>query len=294
MNLLKNIDIPKDYKYYRSHSKVYFSWILKNFSKKTIKIEENGNYWYINHFFWWLFSIACFEKVNVIPTYEMMKKYKMKRWLIFWSWWSQDKPYLDTKLIWLKLWYLFSWGYHHSVKSSFSVLDQKEYWKKWERNARWHRNKIRKELDSWVIKINTNAKIDDFINIYVNTKVKHNLKRYLINRQKFLSEVWENNIRIYLAYIESIPLAGAIFLDDSPTSTYLVAFQNDKWKKHNLWLALIDKWFEESEKLWFKYLDLDHMRGFLDPNSYKWYTKFKSSIADYELSFPNVWLWIIF
>nr|MDD3720213.1 hypothetical protein [Candidatus Gracilibacteria bacterium] len=294
MNLLKNIDIPKDYKYYRSHSKVYFSWILKNFSKKTIKIEENGNYGYINHFFGGLFSIACFEKVNVIPTYEMMKKYKMKRGLIFWSGWSQDKPYLDTKLIWLKLGYLFSWGYHHSVKSSFSVLDQKEYWKKWERNARGHRNKIRKELDSGVIKINTNAKIDDFINIYVNTKVKHNLKRYLINRQKFLSEVGENNIRIYLAYIESIPLAGAIFLDDSPTSTYLVAFQNDKGKKHNLGLALIDKWFEESEKLGFKYLDLDHMRGFLDPNSYKGYTKFKSSIADYELSFPNVWLGIIF
>lgn len=293
MNLLKNTDIPKDYHYYRSHSKIYFSWILKNLSQKTITIEENGNYWYINHFFWWMFSIARFEKSEIIPTLEIMKKYKMKRGLVLWSWWSKLTPGILGNWLWFKLWYFFSWTYHHSVRCAFSVLDGKDYWKKWKKNEQGSRYKVLKEVETWKVVISTKASLEDFVEVYEKTKLKHALKNYLISRQRFISEIWWEKVRVYLAYVDSKPLAWAIFLDDFPTSTYLVAFQDNLWKKYHLWLAIIDKWFEESEKSWFKYLDLDHMKWFLDSSSYAWYTKFKSSIADYELNFPNMWVWII-
>jgi hypothetical protein len=79
-----------------------------------------------------------------------------------------------------------------------------------------------------------------------------------------------------------VVLAWAIFLDD--------AFQDERAKSHHLGLALLDRWFTESQKLGYRYLDLDHMRDSLDPLSYTGYTKFKSEIADYELSFRALWM----
>lgn len=293
MQLIQNKDIPKDYNYYRSHSKTYFEWIIKNAWSNIIKIEEKWSFGYIKNYFWWFFSTAHFEKSTINITNELLNKYWMNRGLIFWSWWS-NQTLIKSDLIWLRLWAIFSWNYHHSFKSSFSILDNIEYWKKWQNWAKWHRNKIIKYTEEWRIEINTNASIEEFINIYSKTKVNHYLKNYLISRQRYLYEKNPESFRIYLAYIDWIPCAWAIFIDDFPTSTYLIAFQNIEWKKYHLWLAIIDKWFSESLLLWFKYLDFDHMKSFLDPQSYNWYTKFKSSFADFEINFKTMWIWFKF
>ena len=287
MQILPSSKIPEDYHSYRSHSGAFFDYVLHSEWRNTVKIEENGEYAYIHHYIFWLFSIAYFEKCDISPTRELLAKYGMKRGIVLWSWWRVSYP--DGKW-WMRLGYIFARFYHHSTRSAFVIIDTPDYWQKWSPNARAHRRKIEKEILSWDITLDTETSIELFLEIYKKTKIHHPWKRYNIWRQKYLSKYHKRNIRIYTASVDWVVRAWAIFLDDFPTSTYLIAFQDDRAKRHHLGLALIDRWFLESQKLGYVYLDLDHMRDTLDPLSYAGYTRFKSEIADYEISFREVWM----
>lgn len=287
MNKCSHGDIPSDYRYYRSHSIAFISYVIKYAWKNAVLVDEWGDFGYIVHYLWWVFSIGFFEKSDIAITPELLKKYGMKRGLIFWSWWKNIAPIWRW---WIRLGYFFSHLYHHSTRSAFSVIDDADYAKKWSPNARWHIRKIRKELDAGIIKIDTETSLESFTLAYRKTPVHHKWKRYNIWRQKYLSTHFGANIRIYSASIDGEILAGAVFLDDMPTSTYLIAFQHDSAKSHHLGLALIDRWYAESQKLGYRYLDLDHMQDTLDPSAYAWYTRFKSELADYELRFPYMWM----
>ena len=280
-------EIPEDYHYYRSHSKAYFDYVMRSEWSHAVRIEEGWDYAYVHHYFFWLFSIACFEKCDIEPTRELLAKYGMKRGIVFWSAWRREK---SRGMWWYNLGYIFSYLYHHSTRSAFSVLDTPEYWKKWSSSARGHRNRIVREIESGNIRIDADTSFEKFLEVYRRTKVPHKWKRYFIWRQKYLSEKHSANIRIYTASIHWEILAGAVFLDDAPTSTYLIAFQDDRAKPHHLWLAILDRWFSLSQKLGYKYLDLDHMRDSLDPLGYAGYTRFKSEIADYDIFFRKLWM----
>ena len=327
MQKIDRSEMPPEYHYYRSHSRAYFDYTVRSERGKVVQVEEDGEYAYIHHYIFGLFSVAYFEKCDIEPTRELLAKYGMKRGIVFWSGWKRESPFfviakdspvsvmstkgdilpsiehdislgsiwqrLDAwkkKKWWFHLGYIFSHFYHHSTRSSFSVLDTAEYWKKWSSSARGHRNKIQNEIKAKILTIDTETSLEEFLSLYTKTKVHHRWKEYNIWRQKYLSKYHNANIRIYTASIYWEILAGAIFLDDNPTSTYLIAFQDDRAKSHHLWLALLDRWFWESEKLWYKYLDLDHMRDTLDPLSYTGYTKFKSEIADYDVFFRDLWM----
>ena len=302
MQKIDRSEIPPEYHYYRSHSRAYFDYIIHSEWKNAIRIEEHGEYAYIRHYFFWLFSIASFEKCDIKPTRALLQKYGMKRGIILWSGWRNQSPFSQWESNidlwvrkffqkwWIRLGYYFSHLYHHSSRSAYSAIDSSDYYKKWSSNARGHRNKIQNEIKANILTIDTETSLEEFLSLYTKTKVHHRWKEYNIWRQKYLSKYHNANIRIYTASIYWEILAGAIFLDDNPTSTYLIAFQDDRAKSHHLWLALLDRWFWESEKLWYKYLDLDHMRDVFDPLSYEGYTKFKSEIADYELSFYDLWI----
>ena len=287
MKKIHMTDIPKDYHYYRSHTKVFLKYLTEKESPWATPISEDGNCWYVRHFFWWLFSIAWFEKSDIRPTREFLLKYGMKRGLVFWSGFHNEKP---SGRYWIPFWYLFSKSFHHSTRSAFSVLESEEYWKKWQPNARNHRNKIQKYILDGKIYIDTNASWEDFRKIYKQTKIPHGYKWYLIWRQEFFQKNAPEDFRIFLAYIDGVPQAGAIFLDDHPTSTYLIAFQNPDAKKYHLGLAIIDRWFLDSQKWGYKYMDFDHMKDILDPISYAGYTRFKSEIADYDVKFWRFWM----
>ncbi len=94
---------------------------------------------------------------------------------------------------------------------------------------------------------------------------------------------------MYLAKSGNEVLAGAVYLDFSPTSVYLIAFLEPRGKSYHLGTAIIDRWFRDSLEQGFTYLDFDHMRDIGDPSSYQGYTDFKSEFAEYEIAHENVW-----
>lgn len=287
MKILDRSNLPEDYHYYRSHSEGYFHWVSKYFWSNYAIVKEKEGYAFIKHFLGWFFSIATFEKVDIIPTPELLEKYGMKRWLVYWAGWSQVRPSVPR---FLRVPYPILRSYLHSTRSAFSILDTPEYWKKWSSNARGHRNKLLRMIDEWKIEIKTNATLEEFLEVYESVKTPHPYKKYFIKRQRFLDKYSNANIRYYIAFVDGVALAGAVFLDDLPTSTYLIAFQDVRGKSYHLGLAIIDRWFAESQELGYKYLDLDHMKDVFDPMSYSGYTKFKSEIADYELKWREVWV----
>lgn len=53
-------------------------------------------------------------------------------------------------------------------------------------------------------------------------------------------------MRCFLVSMNGEIVAGAVFLDDFLTSTYLIAFQDKKAKPYHLGLAILDYWHEDS------------------------------------------------
>lgn len=280
-------ELPLDYFYYRSYTSAFGGFYREKSPKNIILVEEDGNYGYIKHYLFWWFSIGVFEKSDINPTPELLKKYGMKRGLVFWSPWHYPPK---KKTGWLSLGYLISHEFHHSIHSAFSVLDCKDYQQKWSSNARNHRKRIQKYLDQWEITIQSDTSWEDFLSAYSATPLPHRYKNYFIWRQKYFQERFPEKFRIITASVWGKILAGAIFLDDHPTSTYLIAFQHSDAKKYHLGLAVLDAWYGDSYNKWYKYLDLDHMYSFLDTRSYLGYTRFKSELADYDVRFPAVYM----
>ena len=291
MKKLSPTELPEEYHYYRSHARSYANYLVHSQGSWTVLVDEVEWFGYITHYCFLLFSYAVFEKSDIEPTRELLQKYGMKRGLVLWSGWHRDRPIGSW---WLRLGYVISRSFHHSTRSAFSVLDVQEYWKKWQSNMRGHRSKIHKLLQSGKISINTNASWEEFHLAYEKTKLPHGYKRYLIYRQNFLMNKHPEDFRIFLASVDGEVLAGAIFLDDCPTSTYLIAFQNNEAKRYHLGLALIDRWFADSYTLGYRYLDFDHMKDIFDSSGYAGYTQFKGEIADYDVRFWRVFMKLLF
>ena len=55
-------------------------------------------------------------------------------------------------------------------------------------------------------------------------------------------------LRIYIAYVDNIPLAGALFIDEGVTSEYFTSFYAKESHPYHLGVALMDRWFLDSYK----------------------------------------------
>lgn len=232
-----------------------------------------------------MFSLARFEKVDIEPTPELLASYGMKRGFISWSPWT-----IETRPSgWSGMWRIFAFSHYHSTRSAFTLLESESYEKKWEPTAQRKRKHIRKMMEEGIVRIETRANPEEFLRVYARTKISHSHQDFYMKRQKSFYVHAPESIRTYIAYVDGQPLAGATFLDDHPTSTYLIGFQDAKAKDYHLGLALMDAWFGDSENQGFRFLDLDHMRDIGEPRSFAGYTHFKSRIADYEVLFREVW-----
>ncbi len=292
MKKIKISEIPNDYYYYRSwfstylkYKKEIFKWSLLFQRIKNIFVWKKWFFWRMDPIFFWFLSIAKILKTQNPPTIDELKSNWMRHWIVFWSPWGKRNKSLDW---WKKFNFFWKNWLHHANRSCFSILDNLEYAKKWSWNARNHLKHIQKNIKIWKITI-WEVSCEKWISIYKNTILPHNYKKQHSFAIKNISKINKENIRLVLAYVDNIPLAWAAFLDEKPTSVYFVAFQDQSAKQNHLWLALIDWWFADSIKKGFKYLDFDHMRSEWDPISYKWYTQFKSELADFDVYFNEVW-----
>lgn len=85
-----------------------------------------------------------------------------------------------------------------------------------------------------------------YLDIYKKTPVPDPHKQYLTQWCQKKFAIGNDNMRIYIAYIDDIPLAGAICIDEGVTSEYFTSFYSRASRPYHLGIALMDQWYLDS------------------------------------------------
>lgn len=288
MKTIKRENIPKDFIYYRSASKVFYEY-YKNHKYFVVK-KTNNKYEFIKacKIFWNAFWSVIAEKTDIEPTKEMINSMWIKHAIV------HRTPLRETKKPkwWWRVPTFITKDFIHSSRSAFCILENEKYRNKWSSKAKWHRNKILKLKSDWILKIDKCDDLDKFLKIYSSLKLKDPNHKWLINwcNNMFHNKNANKNFSIFLASINNKILAWWVFIQEWVTSEYFTSFYTQESKPYHLWVAIMDAWFEDSYKSWIKYCDLDHMRDSWQSSWYAWYTKFKESIAEFDVYFHDMWV----
>ena len=277
--------IPHDYIYYRTGSRVFYDY-YKKYTNTFIEKIGNGNDFFTAFRLLPFFTSITIEKHDEEITREHLKKAWISHGIIFWT------PLRRIKKPngWIRMpWWFTKWDIHSS-RSAFSVLDREDYWNKWSSAARAHRRHVLENIAWGRICIDTSATIADFLKLYKNTKIHDPNKSFVARMTAKLFQDAESDYRVYIVYVDDRPLAGAVFIDEWTTSEYWASFYHEDSRPYHLGIAIMDQWFLDSYKKWIQYCDLDHMRDRGQSFWYAGYTKFKESIADYDVYFHDMWI----
>lgn len=285
MKTINRTQIPKDYIYYRSSSEVFFDY-YKNYTRMIVEkiwkwFEFLTAYKIIFNFF-----VVTIEKIDI----EVNKKFLKNIWIPHGIIYRTPRTITEKPIGWHRIPTFFTRFILHSSRSAFSILNQADYWEKWSSKAKAHRRKILQNISDWTIKIEKISKIEDYLEIYKNTKIKDPNKEVVYRVTKKLFTNTKTSYSIFIAFVNKKPLAWAVFINEWVTSEYRCSFYHEDSKPYHLWVAIMDAWFADSFKNWIKYCDLDHMRDEFQFKSYSWYTKFKESIADFDVYFHDTWI----
>lgn len=285
MKTISRSDLPEDYIYYRTGSKVFYEYYTQYSLKVTQRIGEWYEFFKAGRIFRDFYSII-FEKIDVHPTPEFLAQFGIKHGVVFWC----PRRLMEKPRWWFRLPQFITKTLLHSSHSAFSLLDRSDYWNKWSPKARAHRRKIQDLIKEKRLHIIETKDTELFLDIYSHTDIPDPNKDQLTEWLKRSFAISLDDMRIYLAYVDGVALAGAVFIDEGATTEYFTSFYHHDSKIYHLGIALMDRWFSDSYEKWMKYCDFDHMYDGWHTSSTLWYTKFKSSLADYDVFFHDLWI----
>ena len=251
----------------------------------TVRLWEGYEFFKAGKIRWDFYSVI-FEKIDIEPTRTLLSHYGIRHGVVFWC----PRRVIEKPKDWIRLPVFMTQSLLHSSRSSFSLLDRPDYWNKWSPTSRAHRRKIHGLIESWKLHIIETKDGGLFLDIYKKTVVPDPNKEQLIEWLQKNFSLGMDNLRVYIAYIDGIPLAWAVFIDENVTSEYFTSFYHHDSKHYHLGIAMMDRWFMDSHEKWIKYCDFDHMADGWQSRSTLWYTKFKSSLADYDVFFHDLWI----
>lgn len=287
MKTLLRQDIPEAFTYYRTGSRVFYAYYQKYSHLFIHRIGKWCDFIRAGRIIGNIYSVIA-EKTDIEPTNLFLRSLWIEHGIVFWwpmrciekpRWWWRIPTFLVQYYELL-----------HSTHSAFSILDRADYWNKWSPSARAHRRKVLALRESWRLTIERDVDGEKYLEIYKKTRVPDPHKRYLLQWCEKTFSQSRDYFRIYIASIDGIPLAGAVFIDEWVTSEYFTSFYAQESHPYHLGIAMMDQWFLDSYEKWIQYCDLDHMRDRFQSHRYAGYTKFKESIADHDVYFHDLWV----
>ncbi|MDD2694280.1 MAG: GNAT family N-acetyltransferase [Candidatus Gracilibacteria bacterium] len=285
MKTLSRNLIPEDFSYYRTASKVFRDYYEKYTGLIIGTLGKYNGFFIAFHVLPYFWSITS-EKHDEEITREKLRSVGIPHGIVFWT---PHRRIEKPKGWWRVPTWFTKWNIHSS-RSAFSILDRADYWNKWSSSARAHRRHMLENIGNGTIRIEKNASIRDFLSLYRNTKIHDPNKGFVSRMTEKLFQENIENYRVYIISVNGHPLAGAVFIDEGVTSEYWASFYHDDSRPYHLGIAMMDAWFLDSYEKGIKYCDLDHMRDRGQSFSYAGYTKFKESIADYDVYFHDMWV----
>lgn len=171
MKTLPRSDIPEDFIYYRTGSRVFFDYLKRFRSYITERVGKRGEFFSAFQMFPGFWSITA-EKIDHELTREELEKYGIRHGIVWWTPMRKtEKPrgWWRTPTWWTK--------YDiHASRTAFSVLDRADYASKWSSSARAHRRKVLEHIETGKITIRDDVTLDEFLQLYERTPVRDSEK----------------------------------------------------------------------------------------------------------------------
>lgn len=241
MQTLPRSDIPKDFIYYRTGSRVFFDYLKRFRSYITERVGKRGEFFSAFQMFPGFWSITA-EKIDYELTRQELEKYGIRHGIV---WWTPMRKTEKPRGWWrVPTW----WTKYdiHASRTAFSVLDRPNYASKWSSSARAHRRKVLELRESGRIEIDKQVPLEKFLDFYMSTPVRDGEKNFRIRLTKKLFENTKTDYRIYIIKVDGRPLAGAIFIDMGTTSEYWASCYHRDGYAYHLGIAMMDIWLLDS------------------------------------------------
>ncbi len=297
LHLEKN-QYPKDFYYHRTASATYREY-LHTCKLTTFDIKNPPQYAWKKPFFWGKFWVIKYERIDVEPDIEYLKKITgFQHAFVVWIPYSQENVGSPWRRLWLTD-HFEETGYaelDHRSQITDSRLGNKNqaishppvttptYLSSWNDRAKRARKKFL--ASGCTIR---DVTPEEFIEGFRITKVKHWYKSAYISYYKRMVGIDATKIRQWLIYDPIGKVISWLAVHDfcENHSVHLVAFTDQKGYHYQPGTGLIDRWFSESYERGYKYLSFDQLRNKNGPKDQKWYTEFKESFLSARLSFKK-------
>lgn len=289
MKTLLRSDIPGDFIFYRTGSEVFYEYSRDFYWWKVLRPRDDVFEFYrIDSWFGWLWYTVEAEKIDREPRISDIRNSGAKHGVIFWT----PKKNTQKPAWWIALPRWLWRKFPYSSRSAFIELDGSgEYWRKWTSKARNHRKNFLKQQTEKLIHVEQSDDLMLFRDMYKSAHISDPHKRiHLQWLNRVIQTQWMKNKRIYFWYIWDKIVTWALFIDMGTTSEYFMSFYPPESRSYQFGIGLLDRWMQDSLEMGIRYCDLDHMWNIGCPNSQKWYTEFKSWIAEYDVYFEDVWI----
>jgi hypothetical protein len=192
-------DIPLDFTYYRTGSRVFYEYCARYFRGVTHRVGEGYIFFRAIRIFGLPFYSIAAEKVDANPL-DHIQALGIEHGVIFWA------PLRRTEKPkgWIRLPRFMCINMLHASRTAFSVLDTAEYWTKWSPQARAHRRKILELQEIGTISIERCTDSYEFLEIYRTLHLRDPYQPYLIQwcERVFSDANMTKNLRVYLARVD--------------------------------------------------------------------------------------------
>lgn len=279
MQILSRKDLPLDHTYYRTSSELYNKYLWKCWLKIHY-LSENIFGWIKDIF--WFFQVAKFERVDIEPDVETLKRNWFRHGFIIWIPYSR----VDIPKWWRKLW-LNS----HFTTTWFTQIENEFYYKKWKDRAKRARKKFLENQNLRIDLVDT----ETFQKHYKEAKISQPYKSDFMRYHRTISNLDEKqNIKnMICSYNGKVVAWLAVINYNENSSAHLVSFLTKDWKVLQAGTGLIDFWFQYSLKHGIKYINFDHLKDKHMGRDQQWYTDFKENFMEYKVVFEDSYFKII-
>ena len=199
MHTLLRQDIPLDFTYYRTGSRVFYQYCKKYFKGVTHRVGTGYVFFRAIRIFGLPFYSIAAEKVDENPL-NHIQALGIEHGVIFWA------PLRNTikPKGWIRLPRFMCISMLHASRTAFSVLDTPEYWIRWSPQARAHRRKILELQEQGKISIEKCTDPHEFLAIYRTLHLRDPYQPYLIQwcERVFSDANMTKNLRVYLARVD--------------------------------------------------------------------------------------------
>ena len=279
--LLSQEHFPSDHSYVRSSTSVFKTLLEKHEWFDTFYLKNGVEFWRREEIFGAFFARYIFERTEEEPDIHWLKRK--------YGWWHGKVIWIPIRRKIIPSWWKASSYSPHFSEMGLTYLDE-SYLKKWDTKVRWSRRTHFFEQGGTIKQVSN----QDYFTYFCEFPDYYPYKNFSIQQYHGMATYAGENLRNYIAFLWDIPVAWLSALDygnEKKSTFHFLVFTRKEFYSSQSGTALVDVWFQESLRLWVKYIDFDRLMKPWGPKTQVWYTVFKHHFIDVHFHFDAYEKW---